>query len=46
MIDGKLQTKARLCARGFEESIEFRTDSPTCMRESVRVALGLITAMS
>ena len=46
MIDGKLQTKARLCARGFEESSDFRTDSPTCMRESVKIALGIISTMS
>ena len=42
IIDGKLQTKARLCARGFEETSSFRTDSPTCKRESVRIALSII----
>jgi hypothetical protein len=46
VIDGKLQTKARLCARGFEETCEFRTDSPTCMRESVRAALCIIVTKS
>ena len=42
IIDGKHSVKTRLCARGFEESAEFRTDSPTCMRESVRITLCII----
>ena len=47
LIDGKLQTKARLCARGFEEADgDFRTDSPTCMRESVRIVISIIAAKS
>ena len=46
IIDGKLKTKARLCARGFEETCDFRTDSPTCMRESVRIVLCIITSKS
>ena len=44
MIEGKLQTKARLCARGFEEILTFRTDSPTCMRESVRIVVIIIVS--
>ena len=32
IIDGQQKMKARLCARGFEESANFRTDSPTCSR--------------
>ena len=41
-VDGLLKTKARLVARGFEEdSSQFRTDSPTCMRESIRIMLSL-----
>ena len=44
IIEGKLQTKARLCARGFEETTSFRTDSPTCKRESVRIALAIISS--
>ena len=44
LIEGKLGTKARLCARGFEEEIEFRTDSPTCMRESVKGGSCIIAA--
>ena len=38
VIDGKQSVKARLCARGFEETQDFRTDSPTCTRESIRIA--------
>ena len=37
-------TKARLCARGFEEMQDFRTDSPTCKRESIRLVLSFIAA--
>ena len=44
IIEGKLQTKARLCARGFEETTSFRTDSPTCKTESVRIALAIISS--
>ena len=44
LIDGVLQTKARLCARGCEETSKFRTDSPTCMPESVRIALLIIAS--
>ena len=41
-IDGKMSTKARLVARGFEEdSTLIRTDSPTCMRESLRIVLAI-----
>ena len=42
VINGVLTTKARLCARGFEEDKFFRTDSPTCSREGVRIALATI----
>ena len=42
LIDGKWSTKARLVARGFEEDSScFRTDSPTCMKESLRVMLTI-----
>ena len=34
--------KARLCARGFEEEQFFRTDSPTCSREGIRITLAAI----
>ena len=32
--------KARLCVRGFEEEQNFRTDSPTCSREGIRLFLA------
>ena len=42
---GRQVTKARLVARGFEESSkEFRTDSPTCAKETLRVAFLLIAS--
>ena len=44
--DGKSFLKAGLCARGFEEEQDFRTDSPTCSREGVRLALSIIASMS
>jgi len=44
IIDGSESIKARLCARGFEEDQLFRTDSPTCSREGVRMALALIAS--
>ena len=37
--DDKTVVKARLVARGFEEdSTQFKKDSPTCTRESLRIA--------
>ena len=44
MIENCPRVKARLVARGFEEFCEFRTDSPTCMRENLRVVLSIISA--
>ena len=35
VIDGRLSTKAKLCARGFQELQNFHTDSPTCTREAL-----------
>jgi len=32
--------KARLCVRGYEEEQDFRTDSPTCSREGIRLFLA------
>ena len=46
IIDGKYSVKARLCARGFEEEQFFRTDSPTCSREGIRITLALIACNS
>ena len=41
LINGEWKSKARLVARGFEEdSSKFRSDSPTCMKESIRVMLA------
>ena len=42
--DGNTITKARLCARGFQEQQAFRTDSPTCSRETTRLTLITIAA--
>ena len=37
--------KARLVARGFEEQNEYiQTDSPTCNKESLRIALAIISS--
>ena len=44
IIDGKYTMKARLCARGFEEDQFFRTDSPTCSREGIRITLATIAS--
>ena len=44
-IEGKLSTKAHLCARGFEEDTSFRTDSPTSTREGIRVVFSTIASM-
>ena len=41
--DGNTVTKARLVARGFEEDMQDnRTDSPTCSKDSFRIAMSLI----
>ena len=40
----RVTVKARLCARGFEEEQNFRTDSPTCSRESVRILLSTLAS--
>ena len=40
--DNQIITKARLVARGYEESkSSIRSDSPTCMKNSVRMLLGI-----
>ena len=36
-VEGSWTTKARLVARGFEESTNVRSDSPTCMKDSLRL---------
>ena len=40
--DNKPVVKARLVARGFEETLEQRTDSPTCSKDALRVGLTAI----
>ena len=45
IIEGEMRMKARLVARGFEETTEFRTDSPTCLRESIRIVIAFIVSM-
>jgi hypothetical protein len=43
--DGNRVVKARLVARGFEEdSSDLRKDSPTCSKESIRVAIAVAAA--
>ena len=43
MKDEKLVVKARLVARGYEEEkSSIRADSPTCMKNSVRIMLGIV----
>ena len=45
LIDGQWKIKARLVARGFEEDpTQFRTDSPTCMRETLKIAFAVIAS--
>ena len=41
IVEGKQSVKARYVLRGFEENSDFRTDSPTCMKESVRILLAI-----
>ena len=42
LIDGKQSVKARLVLKGYQEDDSFRTDSPACKRESVRLALAIL----
>ena len=43
--DGVLVTKARLVARGFEEDDpQIQTDSPTCLKESIRILLLILAS--
>ena len=44
LIDNKPTIKVRLCARGFDETQDFRTDSPTCSREGLRIVFCVITS--
>jgi len=42
--NGVQYCKARLCVRGFEEEQHYRTDSPTCSREGIRLFLTTAAA--
>ena len=42
--NGVVFCKARLCVRGFEEDQNFRTDSPTCSREGIRLFFAATAA--
>ena len=44
IIDGQHSTKARLCAREFEELQCFQADSPSCSREGIRITLATISS--
>ena len=44
VIDGRLSTKARLCAYGLQELQNFHTGSPTCTQESIRLAFAIISS--
>ena len=44
IVDGQHSTKARLSARGFEELQCFRTDSPACSREGIRITLATMAS--
>ena len=42
IIDDMITVKARLVARGFEEyNVTYRKDSPTCLKENLRLALTI-----
>ena len=43
--NGNSVVKARLVARGFEEELMERTDSPTCSKESLRLVLSIATSL-
>ena len=40
MREGEEMVKARLVARGFEENEKVRSDSPTCLKDNIRILLG------
>ena len=44
VADGGKLVKARLCTRGFEEEQHFRTDSPTCCKEGLRLTCSIISS--
>ena len=45
-VEGRKKLKARLVARGFEESdFDFQSDSPTCSKDSLRITLTIISSL-
>ena len=46
VVDGNNITKARLCARGFEELQDFASDFPCCSRIGVRSIFVLIASQN
>ena len=42
---GQTSMKARLCAKGYQEQQDFRTNSPTCPCESLCLALVIIASL-
>ena len=44
LIDSKPSVKARLCARGFEEEQNYRTENSTCSREGTRAMFALTSS--
>ena len=43
-VNEKAIIKACLCAKGFEEEQNFRTDSPNCSREGLRLSCCIISS--
>ena len=44
VANGEKLVKVRLCARGFEEEQLFKTDSPTCCKEGLRLTCCIISS--
>ena len=42
--EGKLERKARLVCRGFEEQSEIQKDSPTCNKDSLRIGISIMSS--
>ena len=39
--DGEKVTKARLVAKGFQEETDLKRDSPTCLKENLRIVVAI-----
>ena len=44
VVNEKKIIKAHLCAKGFEQEQNFRTDSPTCSREGLQLSCCIISS--